>query len=145
MKKTLSTLFLGLSLLLTSCATTIDAYYSAHADQFALKSVYLVNKSAASDEMDERIKKELMKRNIKVVIGPETKKVTTEDAIMKYNETWKTEITTNLETLDLILFDKNGELVASSHWKNSKVSTLATMSSIVSESVQIIFEKVQVR
>ena len=145
MKKIITLCLFSFSLLLSSCATTVDAFYSAHADQFSVKSVYLVSHAPESDEMDDRIKRELMKRNMQVVVGPDTKKVTTEDAIMKYTETWKTDITRNIETLDIILFDKNGEVIASSHWKNSKYSTLTTMSSIVSDTLQIIFEKVQVR
>ncbi len=95
--------------------------------------------------MDERIRKELQRRQLNVIIGPDTNKVTSEDAIMKYTETWKKEITNNIEALDIILFDKNGEIVASSHWKNSKFSTLAPMNSIVSDALQIIFEKVQIK
>ena len=145
MNKLFSFLCLSFLLLFTSCATTIDAYYSAHADQQSVKTIYLVNKSAASQEMDDRIKKELQNRQINVIVGPDTNKMTTEDGIMKYTETWKKEITNNIEALDIILFDKNGEVIASSHWKNSKFSTLAPMNSIVRDSIQIIFEKVQIR
>lgn len=95
--------------------------------------------------MNDRIKKELEKRNLKVITGPDVKKITSEDAIMKYNETWKTEITTNLDAFDIILFDKNGEIVASSHWKNSKFSTLTRLTAVVSDSLDIIFEKVPVK
>ncbi len=145
MKKLIPLAFLGSLLFLTSCATTIDAFYSAHADQHSVKTIYLVNKSAASQEMDDRIKKELQNRQINVIVGPDTNKVTTEDAIMRYTETWKKEISNNIEALDIILFDKNGEVIASSHWKNSKFSTLAPMNSIVRDSIQIIFEKVQIK
>ena len=130
---------------LTGCMTTIDTFYSPKAGQFALKSVYLVNKGEGSKEMDERIKKELEKRNIKVVIGPETKKVTTEDSILKYTETWKTEITTYMQALDLVLFDANGEVIATSNWQNSKFSTLATVNSIVDDSIDVIFEMVRIK
>lgn len=125
--------------------TTIDTFYSSKAGQFALKSIYMVTKGEGSQEMDERIKKELEKRHIKVVTGPETKKVTTEDSILKYTETWKSEWTTYLQALDIILYDSNGEVVATSHWQNSKFSTLATVNSIVDDSVDVIFQKVQIK
>ena len=58
MKKTvISFLFVSL-LFLTSCVTTIDAYYSAKAGDYEVKTIYLVNKAEGSQEMDERIKKE---------------------------------------------------------------------------------------
>ena len=140
----LSALFLS-TVFLTSCATSVDASYSARADRYEVKTIYLVNKSVESQQMDDRIRKELQNRKINVIVGPDTNKVTSEDAIMKYTETWKKEITNNIDALDIILFDKNGEIVASSHWKNSKFSTLAPMSTIVSDAIQIIFEKVQIK
>lgn len=145
MKNKILSIGLGLSFLLTSCATTIDAFYSPQAAKFSVKSIYLVNKAEGSQEMDERIKKELEKRNIKVVIGPDSNTTKAEDAVIKYTESWKTELTTNLDALDIILFDKKGELMASSHWKNSKFSTLASVSSIVSDSLEVIFERVQIK
>lgn len=145
MKKYLTLTLFSSLLFLTSCATSVDAHYSAHADEYAVKTIYLVSKSGVTSEMDERIRKELQRRQLNVIIGPDTNKVTSEDAIMKYTETWKKEITNNIEALDIILFDKNGEIVASSHWKNSKFSTLAPMNSIVSDALQIIFEKVQIK
>jgi hypothetical protein len=145
MKNILISIFLGCSFFLTSCATTIDAFYSPQAAQFIVKSIYLVNKNEESKEMDERIKKELEKRNIKVLVGPDSNTTKAEDAVMKYTESWKTELTTNLDALDIILFDKKGELIASSHWKNSKFSTLASVSSLVSDSLEVIFERVQIK
>ncbi len=138
MKNILLPFFIAMAFVCSGCVTTVDTFYAAKADQFNLKSIYLVNKAAGSQEMDDRIKRELERRNIRVVLGPETNKVSTEDAIMKYNETWKTELSTFLRALDILLYDPNGELIATSHWENSKVSTLASVSSIVKDSVGVI-------
>lgn len=94
--------------------------------------------------MDETIRKDLLKRKLNVVVGPDIGKVTTEDAIMKYTETWNNEFASSITALDIVLFNKEGELIASSHWKNSKFSTLATMAFIVNDAVEIIFEKVRI-
>jgi hypothetical protein len=145
MKQLLVALFLVSTTLITACATSVDAFYSAHADEKTVKTIYLVAKSAATAEMDERIRKDLNHRGLNVVVGPDTNKVTTEDAIMKYTETWTTDFPTSLTALDVILFDKNGELIASSHWKNAKFSALQPMSKTVADAIEIIFEKVHIQ
>lgn len=138
-------LFLSLtisSLFFTSCATSVDAFYAANADKYEVKTIYLVVKNPPSD-MEEAIRKDLLKRKLNVVTGPNTNKITDADAIMKANETWKaSELTSSITALDITLFNKNGELIASSHWKNSKFSMLATLSYIASDAIDIIFEKV---
>lgn len=145
MKKIVFLLLIFSTLFLTSCATSVDAFYAAGADKYEVKTVYLVAKSNPISEMDEAFRKDLLKRKLNVIVGPDTNKVTDADAIMKYNETWKTDLASNITALDVTLFNKNGELVASSHWENSKFSTLATLAYIVNDAVEIIFEKVQIK
>lgn len=146
MKKLILPLFTVFCVFLTSCASTVDGYYAQKANQFSVKNIYLVSKNPqAPSDMDEAIRKDLIKRKINVVMGPDTNKVTKEDAIMKYNETWTSETASSLTALDIILFNPNGELVASSHWKNSKFSMLATLAYTVNDAMGIIFEKVEIR
>lgn len=145
MKTILFLVFIFSTSLFTGCATTVDAFYSANADKYEIKTVYLVAKSNPISDMDETIRKDLLKRKLNVIVGPDTNKITDADAIMKYDETWKKELTSSLTALDIMLFNKNGELIASSHWKNSKFSTLATMAFIVNDAIEIIFEKVQIK
>lgn len=132
------------TLLLTSCATTVDAFYSANAAKYEIKNVYLVAHSNPLSDMDEAIRKDLIKRKLNVVVGPETNKVSDADAIVKYNETWNKELASSITALDVMFFNKDGELIASSHWKNSKFSTLATLAYIVNDTIEIIFDKVRV-
>lgn len=141
-------LFLSLALttlFFSSCATTVDAFYSANADKAEIKNVYFVPHAYPPSDMDEAIRKDLLKRKLNVVAGPDTNKISDADAILKYTETWNKEMASSLTTLDVMLFTKNGELIASSHWKNSKFSTLATLAYIVNDTVEIIFEKVQIK
>jgi hypothetical protein len=144
MKTSLLSLVLLSGFFLSGCATTIDTYYSPQAKDFTIKSIYIVNKDMGSQEMDERLKRNLAQRKLKVVIGPETKKVTSEDAILKYTESWKSDVTNFLQALDILIFDKNGELIASTHWKNSKFNTLSTMNTIVTDSLDTLFEKIKI-
>jgi len=144
--KTILLLSLALStLFLSSCATTVDAFYKADADNYEVKNIYFVAHSNPLSDMDEAIRKDLLKRKLNVVVGPDTNKISDADAIVKYTETWNKEVASSLTTLDVMLFNKNGELLASSHWKNSKFSTLATLAYIVNDTVEIIFEKVQIK
>lgn len=144
--KTILLLALAISTLFFSgCSTTVDAFYTAGADKYEVKTVYLVAKSNPATDMDEAIRKDLLKRKLNVIVGPDTNKITDADAIMKYTETWKKDLTSSIAGLDVMLFNKNGELIASSHWKNSKFSTLATLAYIVNDTVEIIFEKVTIK
>jgi len=144
--KTILFISLALStLFFSSCATTVDAFYAVGADKYEVKNVYFVAKSNPPSDMDEAIRKDLLKRKLNVVVGPDTNKITDADAIVKYTETWNKEVASSITALDVMLFNKNGELVASSHWKNSKFSTLATLAYIVNDTVEIIFEKVQIK
>jgi hypothetical protein len=141
-------LFLSLALstlFFSSCATTVDAFYSANAAKYEVKNVYFVAHSNPPSDMDEAIRKDLLKRKLNVVVGPDTNKVSDADAILKYNETWNKELASSITALDVMLFNKSGELIASSHWKNSKFSLLATLAYIVNDTVEIIFEKVQIK
>ncbi len=132
------------SLFVCSCATTIDTYYSPKTLQMSVKTIYLVNKGGDSQDMDERIKRNLINRKVKVVMGPDTKKVSSEDLIVKYNETWKPDLPTSMQAFDILAFDPAGDLVASSHWKNSSFSSLTTMNTIVTDSLDTIFEKIKI-
>lgn len=143
--KTILFLTLSLStLLLNSCASSVDAYYARGADKYEVKNIYLVVKNPPSD-MDEAIRKDLLKRKLNVITGPDINEVTNADAIMKSKETWKNNFASSIEALDITLLNKNGELIASSNWKNSKFSSLATMAYIVNDAMEIIFEKVQIQ
>ena len=112
---TLSTLFFS------SCATSVDAFYAANAHKYELKNVYFVAHANPLSDMDEALRKDLLKRKLNVVVGPDTNKINDADAIVKYNETWNKELASSLTSLDVMLFNKDGELIASSHWKNSGV------------------------
>lgn len=138
--------FLLASLLyITSCATTFDTVYSDKAEHFEIKSAYLSEKKSKFGDLQNLIMTNLQERKINVTTGPEKNTTSSEDSLVKFEESWSGGPTSKLQSFDIIMSDKNGKSIASCHWKNGNMNALMGLSSIVNSCLDTIFEKVKIR
>ncbi|HEV7489102.1 MAG TPA: hypothetical protein VGQ65_25810 [Thermoanaerobaculia bacterium] len=128
------------------CSTSQDVVVNPSSVGHSFHSAYLVAHGDKSSDVDAAIQRELFRRGITVAAGPEGKQPETSEAIVKYNDDWGWDMAMYLKTLDLQIYDaKSGSLLASAGWKNSAMHGFHGLTTVVSDLITGVLNKLGMR
>jgi len=128
------------------CSTSQDVVVNPSSVGHPFHSAYLVAHGDKSSDVDAAIQRELFRRGVTVAAGPEGKQPETSEVIVKYNDDWGWDMAMYLKTLDLQIYDaKSGSLLASAGWKNSAMHGFHGLTTVVSDLITGVLNKLGMR
>jgi len=126
--------------LLSGCSTVNPASVAAGSKLKGMKSAYVYTHGGSSADMDTHVEEALLDRGLRVRAGLESEKPTDVDFYVRYDDSWRWDVTMYLKELHIQFYDaKDGALLASRSFSNSLLHTFPDPRKKVSEVVATMY------
>jgi hypothetical protein len=105
---------------LGGCATTSGVMVNPAAPKVTYQSVYVVTHGGNSADMDANLQREFLRHGFSVSVGAEGGAAPDVQIVARYADDWKWDMAMYLRSLDVLIYDRNTNvLLANGSWKNS--------------------------
>jgi hypothetical protein len=133
-------IFLLISFLMAAgCATSQKVTTSKSIETYFPKSAYVVTHGGRSKDMDSHMQAAFLSHNLKISAGESEPKSMSTDLLVKYSDSWQWDISMYLQSFEITLYDKNGNLLATGQWQNSLMHSFPNEGKVVKNVVDEIF------